>query len=113
MSHAVALNLVQYVHVFTKKCTSVLQREYHRTGKEGMMMHAILPRSGLTAQVGAIVLQGNHHWIETESTIAAETDCMVMMSGETGHARKVQAERRMITMIEAEKEKRTGERGGD
>ncbi|EMS50692.1 U2 snRNP-associated SURP motif-containing protein [Triticum urartu] len=89
------------------------KREYHWTGKKGMMMHAILPRSGLTAQVRAVVLQRNHHWIETESTIAAETDCMVMMLGETEHAKKVQAERRMITMIEAEKEKRTGERGGD
>lgn len=93
--------------------TGTLQREYHQTGKKGMMMHAILPRSGLTAQVGAVVLQRNHHWIETESTTAAETDCMVMMLGETGHVKKGQAERRTITMIEAEKEKRTGERGGD
>ena len=76
-------------------------------------MDTILRRSGLAAQVGAVVLQGNHHWIETASTIATETDCMVMMLGETGHMKKVQAERRLILMIEAEIEKRTGERVGD
>ncbi|CAM0956388.1 unnamed protein product [Alopecurus aequalis] len=89
------------------------QREYHRSGKKGMMMHVILPRSGLTAQVGAVVLQGSHHWIETESTIATEKDCMVMMLGETGYEKKVQAEGRMITTIGAEIEKRTGEREGE
>jgi hypothetical protein len=78
-----------------------------------MMMHVILPRSGLGAPVGAAVLHGSHHWIEIESTIATEKDRMVMMLGKTGYVKKVQAERRMITMIGAEIEKRTGEREGD
>ena len=74
----------------------------------------ILPGSGLAAGAGAVVLQGSHHWIETESTIAAEADCMAMMPGETGHVKKAQAEGRMITTIgAAETGKRTGEPEGD
>jgi hypothetical protein len=78
-----------------------------------MTMHVILPRSGLAAQVRAVVLQGSHHWIEIESTIATEKDRMVVMLGETGYVKKVQAEGRMITMTGAEIEKRTGEREGE
>ena len=66
-----------------------------------MMMHEILPRSGLAAQVGAAVLQGSRQWIEIESTIATEKDPMVMMLGETGYEKKVQAEGRTITTIGA------------
>jgi hypothetical protein len=77
------------------------------------MMHVVLPGSGLTAQLGAIVLQGSHQWIEIESTIAIEEDCMAVMLEETGHVKKVQAEGKMITTIGAETGKRTGEREGD
>ena len=91
-----------------------LLRDYHWNGEKGRMMHVILPGSGLAAGAGAVVLQGSHHWIETESTIAAEADCMAMMPGETGHVKKAQAEGRMITTIgAAETGKRTGEREGD
>lgn len=78
-------------------------------------MHVILQGSSLAAEVGAVVLQGSHHHlIETESTIATEADCMVMMSGETGHMRKARVEGRMITTIgAAETGKRTGELEGD
>jgi hypothetical protein len=77
------------------------------------MMHVVLPGSGLTAQLGAIVLQRSRLWIEMESTVAIEEDCMSVMLGGTGHVKKVQAEGRMITTIGAETGKRIGEREGD
>lgn len=102
-----------HIPILRKKRSYILQREDHQSGKTGMMMHVILPRSGLGAQVGAVVLHGSRHWIEIESTIATEKDCMVVMLGETGYVKKVQAEGRMITTVGAEIEKKTGEREGD
>ena len=74
-------------------------------------MHVILQGSGLAARLGTIVLRGNHRWIEIERTTVVEEDCMVLMSGETGHVKKIQAEGRMT--IGAETGKRTGGWEGD
>lgn len=75
-------------------------------------MHMIILGNGVGARVEAAALQGSHKR-GIESTIAVETDRMATMPGGIGYARKVQAEGETTTTIEAETERKTGERGGD